>query len=90
MVRCAVKLSVTFCNDALTWAAVRSVPTWFERYLLGVEESDRLVVGVPGCTGGLIWIEDGSGRIVRDMRLVAAIETSRAEAMLAAARGGAT
>lgn len=86
MVRCAVKLSVTFCNDALTWAAVRSVPTWLERFLLGEEETDQLVVGVPGCTGGLIWIFDSSGRIVDDMRMVGAIEASRAEAMRATSR----
>lgn len=89
MVRCAVKLSVTFCNDALTWAAVRSAPTWLERYLLGEEETDRMIVGVVSCDGALIWIEDGSGRIVDDMRLVGAIEASRAEAMRAVARGGA-
>lgn len=72
-----MKRRISFYDAARNQAAVHDAPNWFERWFMGMEESDRVIVAVPGCTGGLIWIEDGTGRIVQDGDLIADIMAAR-------------
>lgn len=77
---CAVKISVTFCDIALTLAALHVEPSWLERILFGRVELDDLVTAVPSIAGGRLWIFDSTGRRVRNARIVAAIESARQRA----------
>lgn len=70
-------ITVTFCDRALTLAAIHCEPSWLERLLLGAKTLNDLVIGRPAPGGSLLWIHESTGRRVRSRRIVDAIELAR-------------
>ncbi len=72
-----MKCRVSFCDAALTLAAVNVRPAWWDRLLFGSVELDFLAVGVASVGGGLVWLYDSTGRRVTSRSIVAALERER-------------
>lgn len=73
-----MRVTVTFCDPALTLASIRVEPSRLARLFFRTVELHDLVVARPCPEGGLLWLYDSTGRRVLDHRVIVAIERTRA------------
>lgn len=72
-----MKIRVSFCDAALTLAAVHVRPAWWDRVLFGASELDSMAVAVADPGGARRWLWDTRGRRITNRHIVAALERER-------------
>lgn len=72
-----MRARVSFCDAALTLAAVHVRPAWWDRLLFGASELDSMAASVADPGGARRWLWDSTGRRIANSSIVAALERER-------------
>lgn len=73
-------ISVAHVTDSIDLAAVYVRPHWLWRLIFRADVRSFHAVRSPGHLGGFVWLEDKHGRVIRDPRINAALDTWRRRA----------